>query len=158
MIKKITALLAATLMAAGSSYAATGIKAESMGLSKTSVFNVPTPHVYHYNGAAPGTNTLLPRAYLNAPPQVPHLVADFLPITTDSNMCIACHAQPDQWGKKRAAGTPTPIPPTHYTDLRHARDKVTDHLIGGRYNCNQCHVPQSNAPQLVENTFSKKQR
>ncbi len=159
MLKKhiITALMAASsLITAASAYAATPVQTNSMGLSKTSVFDVPTPVVYHYTDKAPGQSKLLPRAYLGAPPQVPHAVADFLPITQDSNMCIACHAQPDQWGKKPVAGVATAIPPTHYTDLRNAPGKVTDHLINARYNCNQCHVPQTDAPPLVENTFSSK--
>lgn len=156
MIKKqIVAILAGcvvtTVAVAGGS-----IKAENMGLSKTSVFDVPAPHVYHYNVAPPGQSKLLPRAYAGAPPQVPHDIADFLPITAVSNMCVACHAQPDLWGKKLDAGTATPIPPSHYTDRRNAPDTVTDHLINGRYNCNQCHVPQTDAPALVENTFGKK--
>ena len=153
MIKIITVL---ALLGFSSAYAGTPIKADDMGLSKTSVFEVPTPRVYHYSVTPPGQSKLLPRAYLGAPPQVPHDIADYLPITTVSNMCIACHAQPEQWGKKREAGAPVPIPPSHYTDRRNAPDKVTDHLINGRYNCNQCHVPQSDGPPLVENTFGKK--
>lgn len=153
MIKIITVL---ALLISTFSHAAPVIKTESMGLSKTSVFEVPEPKIYHYKGAAPGENKLLPRAYLGAPPQVPHAVIDFLPITRDNNLCVACHAQPDLWGKKIEAGTPVPIPPSHYTDRRNAPDTVTDHLINGRYNCNQCHVPQADAPALVENTFGKK--
>lgn len=157
MIKKVFALLtAAALMATGSSYAATSIKAENMGLSKTSVFEVPTPVVYHYSSAPPGQSKLLPRAFSGAPPQIPHDIRDFLPITRENNLCIACHNLPDQWGTKREAGAATPIPATHYTDRRNAPDKVTDHLINARYNCNQCHVPQADAPALVENTFSSK--
>jgi cytochrome c-type protein NapB len=157
MFKKFSALLAATAwLAASSSYAATTIKTEDMGLSKTSVYDVPTPRIYHYSVSAPGQSKLLPRAYSGAPPQVPHDIADFLPITRENNLCIACHTQPEQWGKKREEGAPTPIPPSHYTDRRNAPDKVTDHLINGRYNCNQCHVPQADGPALVENTFERK--
>jgi len=160
MIKQLIATLflaCAALMAGSSSYAETAIKTEEMGLSKTSVFEVPTPKIYHYGDASPGQSKLLPRAYPGAPPQVPHAIADFLPITKDSNMCVACHSLPEQWGKEREAGVPTPIPATHYTDRRNAPDKVTDHLINARYNCNQCHVPQADAPALVENTFSTKE-
>lgn len=153
----VTALLSASiLLAAGASYAATPVQTNDMGLSKTSVFEVPTPVVYHYSAVPPGQSRLLPRAYLGAPPQVPHDIADFLPITRENNLCIACHNQPDLWGKKPEAGSPTPMPPSHYTDLRNAPGQVTDHLINARYNCNQCHVPQTDAPPLVENTFSAK--
>jgi cytochrome c-type protein NapB len=158
MIKKYLVSALFIALSAGSAYATAPIKTEEMGLSKTSVFDVPTPRVYHYSDAAPGANKLLPRAYLGAPPQVPHAVSDFLPITRENNLCVACHAQPDLWGKKVEAGMPVPIPATHYTDRRNAPDKVTDHLINGRYNCNQCHVPQTDAPALVENTFSNKKK
>ena len=147
-------ILMATVSSAA--FAAQPIAADSMGLSKGSVFDVPAPKVYHYSEAQPGQSKVLPRAYLGAPPQIPHDIGDFLPITAQSNMCIACHAQPEQWGKKRAKGAPTPIPPSHYTDQRNAPGKITDHLIKARFNCNQCHVPQANAPVLVENTFSAK--
>jgi nitrate reductase (cytochrome), electron transfer subunit len=145
------------LMAASyAAFAAQPISADSMGLSKTSVFDVPDPKAYHYNGAQPGENKVLPRGYPGAPPQIPHDVSEFMPITVQSNMCIACHAQPELWGKPREKGTPTPIPQSHYTDLRNAPGKVTDHLINARYNCNQCHVPQADAPALVQNTFGPK--
>jgi cytochrome c-type protein NapB len=151
----VIALIGMSLMLGlmGSTAAAAGIKANDTGLSKTSVFDVPTPIVYYYKADQAGSSKLLPRAYLGAPPQIPHDITDFLPITRESNMCVSCHAQPEQWGKKREAGMPTPIPASHYTDLRNAPGKVTDQLIGARYNCNQCHVPQTDAPALVKNTF-----
>ena len=130
------------------------ITADSMGLSKSSVFEVPTQKVYVNKAEFPGQNKVLPRAYLNAPPQVPHDVSDFLPLSADSNMCISCHDQPDQWGVTRESDEATPIPKSHYTDLRNKPDKVTDQLIGARYNCNQCHVTQVDAAPLVKNTFS----
>jgi nitrate reductase cytochrome c-type subunit len=67
---------------------------------------------------------------------------------------MACHNLPDMWGKKRDKGVATPIPQSHYTDLRKAPGKVGDKVVGARYNCNQCHVPQMNASPLVGNTFS----
>ena len=143
-------------MIAASSFvhAAQPIPADSMGLSKGSVFDVPAQKTYDTKAKPPGQNKLLPRAYQGAPPQIPHQVGDFLPITSQSNMCIACHNAPDQWGKKRESGQPTPIPPSHYTDQRNAPDKVGDHLVSARYTCNQCHVPQLDARPLVGNTFS----
>lgn len=132
------------------------IDPDSTGLSQGSVFDVPKQAIYADQGQLPGGNPLLPRAYPGAPPQIPHAIGDFLPLTIESNMCVACHNRPDAWDTPRASGTPTPIPRSHYTDLRHAPDKVTAHLIGARYNCNQCHVPQMNAAPLVKNTFGAK--
>ncbi|HEY0666009.1 MAG TPA: nitrate reductase cytochrome c-type subunit [Gallionella sp.] len=155
-VSTVARLLAGlALIAAGVAYAAgQPIKADDMGLSKESVFAVPTPVVYHYGAVQPGEGKLLPRAYLGAPPQISHDIGAFLPITSQNNMCIACHDQPGEWGKKPEAGTATPMPPSHYTDLRNAPGKVTDQVINARYNCNQCHVPQTDAPTLVGNTFS----
>lgn len=144
------------LLAAFSAHAAQPIAPDSMGLNKGSVFDTPDPKVYASKAGAPGQNSLLPRAYPGAPPQIPHDIGDFLPITAGSNMCIACHNQPDNWGKPRTQGSPVPIPSSHYTDLRTAPGKVTDHLINARYNCNQCHVPQRDAKPLVENSFAAK--
>ncbi|MBU1215627.1 MAG: nitrate reductase cytochrome c-type subunit [Gammaproteobacteria bacterium] len=145
----IVLLLAGPVVAS----AAPPIKADSMGLSKSSVFSVPEPKAYDYPATQPGASKVLPRAYKDAPPQVPHSIDEFQPITAQMNMCAACHGQPALWGQKLEKGTPTPIPPSHYTDLRNAPGKVTQNLIGARYNCNQCHVPQTNAPALVKNTF-----
>lgn len=155
LIAGIFVVIAASVQAAP---VAKSIPADSVGLSKTSVMDTPEPQVYQYKGEMAGQNKLLPRAYLNAPPQIPHDISDFLPITADNNLCIACHAAPDNWGKPRAAGAATPIPPSHYTDLRRDRNKVTDHLISARFNCNQCHVAQTDAAPLVENTFGKRNR
>lgn len=141
-----------------SSFAGQTLKTNEMGLSKESVFNIPTPPVYHYGNVPPGASKVLPRAFLNAPPQIPHDISDFLPITTQNNMCVACHSQRELWGKKRETGAPTPIPPSHYTDLRKSPAKVGDSLVNARFNCNQCHVPQTDARPLVENTFSSKRK
>lgn len=155
-MKTILIFASIMLMATSSSFAAQPIKADSMGLSKESVFNVPAQKAYGTKTKAPGQNKLLPRAYEGAPPQIPHDIIDLLPITAESNMCIACHNQPDNWGKPRAQGSPTPIPQSHYTDLRNAPGKVMDHLSNVRYNCNQCHIPQMDAKPLVVNTFTTK--
>ncbi len=144
-------LAAATV---GTSFAGQTFKTNEMGLSKSSVFEVPEPKVAHYPATAPGESELLPRAYSGAPPQVPHDVSDFLPITAQTNMCAACHNQPDLRGKRRDKGAVVPIPVSHFTDQRKTPNKVTENLVGARYNCNQCHVPQADAAPLMENTFS----
>ena len=124
-----------------------------MGLSKTSVFDTPEPQTYTYSDKFPGTSTVLPRAYLNAPPQIPHNIESFKPITASNNACIGCHTNPALWGKTVPQGTPTPIPESHYTDLRNKPNVVGDKLVGARYVCTQCHVPQANVKVLVENSF-----
>lgn len=158
-LHRLIASLASSLVisaAASSALAAQPIAPDSMGLSPGSVFEVPAPKVYTTKAGPPGQNRVLPRAYPGAPPQIPHDIGDFLPITSQNNACIACHNQPDNWGKPREPGTPTPIPQSHYTDLRNAPGKVTDRLMGARYTCSLCHVPQHDAAPLVENSFGAK--
>jgi len=132
--------------------AAKPVKDSSLGLSKTSVNDSPEPEKFGYSNNFPGTGNLLPRAYKDAPPQIPHNIEAFLPVTAKSNNCKMCHDNQAMRGKK-VKGQATAIPDSHYTDLRHAPGKVTTELIGARYVCTQCHVPQANVKPLVTNTF-----
>ena len=133
--------------------AAKPVKENSLGLSKTSVNDSPEPEKFGYSNNFPGTGNLLPRAYLSAPPQIPHNIEAFLPVTAKSNNCKMCHDNPAMRGKK-VKGQATAIPESHYTDNRHAPGKVTTELVGARYVCTQCHVPQANVKPLVTNTFN----
>lgn len=127
-----------------------GLTEEQMGLSRTSVNVDPDPAIFEYRQADPSTSGVLPRAFSGAPPQVPHNLDGLIPITRDSNTCVSCHQQPDQVGKKKVKGEPTPLPATHYTDVKN------NALHMGRYNCTQCHTPQANVNPLVGNTFKRK--
>ena len=129
------------------------VKDSEIGLTKTSVFDVPDPVVADEAGQAPGENTRAGGYFTGSPPVIPHAVADMMPVTTDSNMCRACHDAPDRIGEEVADGVAPPIPASHYTDLRRAPDKVTGELIGARFFCDQCHVAQTNAEPLVNNIY-----
>lgn len=119
----------------------------SLGLEKTSVYEVPAPPITQYAMTEPGINKSLGVSYHTAPPQVPHNIDDFVPVTRDNNMCVACHNTPDLIGKKLEKGQPTPAPVSHYIEK-------TKDLYMGRWNCIQCHRPQSDATLLVESVFS----
>jgi cytochrome c-type protein NapB len=136
----------------GIALTAQGIADTDLGLSKTSVFATPSPETFSYGKASPGDSQNLPRAFPGAPPQIPHEIDSFLPLVPDNNMCLDCHDQPEKIGKPQAGG-PTPIPASHYTDLRHAPGRVMKKLSGARFICTQCHVPQANVKPLVENVF-----
>jgi len=120
----------------------------SLGLSKSSVFDVPTPPVVKTNASSPGEQPSLPRPYAIAPPRVPHALDDFLPITQKQNACLECHA-----AKEKKPGEPTPMPPSHYTDYRNAPDRIGGQVVGARYVCVSCHAGQTDAPNLVGNRF-----
>lgn len=152
-MKTAIILAGAVLSAAGTGavIAAEAIDELNMGLSKTSVFDTPTPEPFEYTRTKPKQSELLPRAYADIPPQIPHRVDDYLPITTDDNQCLDCHEQPKLIGK--TVKGKSPMPRDHYVDLRSASETMSDSVVGARFNCTQCHVPQSGAPPLVENTF-----
>ena len=145
------------------------VSEESLGLRKTDIHTEDDTisAKTEYRSAQPGTSTKIKRAFQDAPPMVPHDVSDFLPITRENNACVSCHA-PDI---APAMGA-TPIPPSHFLDMRprHLCDGVkfkksidntkneTDikrltHLNQARYNCSQCHAPQSQGNPSVENLF-----
>jgi cytochrome c-type protein NapB len=138
-------------------FAATGVSAGgaidelNMGLSKTSVFDTPTPAPYSYSDAKPGWNDPLPRAWTGAPPQIPHRVDEFLPIVAEDNQCLDCHDVPRYIDRPknldRSVKSKSPMSRDHYATAE------LDEVAGSRFNCTQCHVAQSNASPLVESTY-----
>jgi cytochrome c-type protein NapB len=123
---------------------------DQMGLSKTSVYDNPSPPVFEYPATKPANASALPRAYFGAPPQVPHSIASYLPITSSKNKCLSCHDDPDMIGKAQAKGEPTPMPESHYHKAANGSLTFSDK----RYVCVQCHAPQADVKELVGNTFT----
>jgi cytochrome c-type protein NapB len=123
----------------------------NMGLSKTSVFDTPTPATHSYSDAKPGKNDWLPRAWDGIPPQIPHATEKYLPVVAADNQCLDCHDVPKYIGKPknmdRTIKNKSPMSPDHYAD------ESLETVAGARFNCTQCHVPLSDAMPLVENTF-----
>ncbi|UCH75200.1 MAG: nitrate reductase cytochrome c-type subunit [Rhodospirillales bacterium] len=84
------------------------------------------------------------RAYRQQPPLIPHKIQSYQ-ITRTVNQCIQCH----DWPFNVDQGAPK-ISETHYFN----RDGVAlDRVSSSRWFCTQCHVPQSNARDLVNNEF-----
>ncbi|MTI01945.1 nitrate reductase cytochrome c-type subunit [Roseibium sp. RKSG952] len=84
------------------------------------------------------------RNYRQQPPLIPHKVEQYQ-IDLRTNQCLSCH----DWTKAGERNAPT-LSMTHYLD----RDGVElDQVAGTRYFCNQCHVPQADAPALIDNVF-----
>ncbi len=78
------------------------------------------------------------------PPLIPHKI-DKDQVTLQTNTCLKCHGAATY--KKEGA------PKASDSHYMMAEGKVTDTLDMRRYSCNQCHVPQVDAPPLVKNTF-----
>ncbi len=151
-----------------------------LGLRKKSLFkeNDVKPADVKFDRPAPGAAPKFERAYVNAPPMIPHSTEGLLPITKNDNKCLGCH-MPDVAKSMDA----TPIPPSHFTNYRPttvlkdgevvkegkkvglnsdigntsdiviAKAKKSDKLYQGRFNCSQCHAPQANVQTVVGNTF-----
>ncbi|WP_448188253.1 nitrate reductase cytochrome c-type subunit [Azospirillum sp. sgz301742] len=84
------------------------------------------------------------RNYPEQPPVIPHSIRDYQ-IDLNFNKCLSCHS------RKYTEQSQAPmVSITHYQD----RDgNMLGALAPRRYNCTACHVPQTNAPPLVENSF-----
>ncbi len=101
--------------------------------------------------AAPATYKLdkpdkpFPRAYKQQPPLITHRSAKYK-INLKENRCLNCHDKAT-FKKEEApmAGK------SHYID---ASGVERDTINMKRYFCTQCHVPQTDARPLVENTFT----
>jgi len=119
-----------------------------IGLSKASVFDTPAPGPVSDEASEPGERSAVTPAYQGSPPVIPHTVSDFIPITLDGNACIDCHMV-----EEKVAGEPTPIPQSHFVDLRNTPDEIRDEVAGARYDCLTCHVARTDAMPLVENRF-----
>jgi cytochrome c-type protein NapB len=125
------------------------VKDRDLGLSRTSVFEVPSPPAFKAEDSTPGEKPLPPRISATIPPVIPHGAADFSAITRDQNVCVDCHLSD---GPKKA-GEATPIPASHFFDLRRDPDKRGSKVAGARLVCTACHVERSDAPPLVGNAF-----
>lgn len=143
-------LLLATLSTFALGSAALGDLAlldDSLGLSPVSVFDVPAPEAFEYLDTDPKVAGVLPRAWEDLPPQIPHRAERYLPINARVNKCLECHDEPDKIGKKES-GKPTPMSEGHYV-----RDGKQLTLANSKYVCTLCHAPQTGAAVLVGNTF-----
>jgi cytochrome c-type protein NapB len=165
----VAVLMVSTTTAKEPAKVAAPITEESLGLRKTDLYseNTTTASKTEYGTAQAMSSKRIKRAFQDAPPMVPHDTTGMLPIKIGSNQCVGCH-MPDM-----AAGVgATPIPVSHFTNFRPTHTvkngvfkksidnyknevsiKKTKKLQGARFNCSQCHAPQSTGALAVENTF-----
>ena len=88
----------------------------------------------------------IPRNFEQQPPLIPHKVAKYK-ISLNSNRCLKCHDKPFYEEEES--------PMTGVSHYMNAEGKEMETINMGRYFCNQCHVPQTKAKPLVDNTFKK---
>jgi cytochrome c-type protein NapB len=133
------ALTLGSLALAGSALAAVPLLSERGDMPVAEEFEqAPQLHQYQKDGLP------IERNYLLQPPLIPHQIEGYT-ITPKFNKCMSCHS----WTKYKEANA-TKISQTHFE----SRDGIVmANVSARRYFCVQCHVPQTNARPLVENTF-----
>ncbi|MEN8175918.1 MAG: nitrate reductase cytochrome c-type subunit [Pseudomonadota bacterium] len=151
---KLSNSLIAMLFAfyAGTCLAAPGVADDEIGLSKTSVYDVPVPEPFTYSENIPGANPKLERSYHTAPPMIPHKVSDLVPVTAKLNKCLGCHHNPALLGIEGLQGVAPPAPKGHYKDPRSGEENMKA-VDGSHYVCTQCHAPQAGVTELVGSDF-----
>ncbi len=96
------------------------------------------PGMNTYPAGPPGETTALERPFKDAPPLVPHSVEGF-DIGRSANDCLECHLGGEDLGGGHVA---TEVPPSHFVN-EYSGGQKAGQVTGMRYNCLQCHVPQS---------------
>jgi cytochrome c-type protein NapB len=86
------------------------------------------------------------RDFVQQPPLIPHTTQGYQ-ITKNFNKCMDCHA----WQKTKESKA-TKVSVTHF---RNREGQELDNISPRRYFCTQCHVPQTDAKPLVNNTFQR---
>lgn len=155
------------------------ISEESLGLRKTDLYSErkdTSGDMTSYSKHYAGSGHKITRAFQDAPPMIPHDTEGMLPITIKNNQCTSCH-MPDVAPSMGA----TALPVSHFTNFRAATAIAKDgritkngtavdntssanmsnlsikstgsKLAGARFNCSQCHAPQSDATDAPANTF-----
>ena len=84
------------------------------------------------------------RNYPEQPPVIPHAIEGYQ-LSLATNRCLTCHRR--QYTE--ASGAPM-ISVTHYMDRE---GQMLADVSPRRYFCTQCHVEQTDAQPLVDNTF-----
>lgn len=96
-------------------------------------------------GKKPGSQAKIARTFEGQPPLIPHATENFDEVTLDANQCLECHG-----AEYHVAKNAPKISDTHFIDAQGKQLADTDHR---RHACQLCHVPQFDAPPLVDNGF-----
>lgn len=136
-MKKIVQWIAAfTLLASGALWATNGVDLTQ----SPEVSGTPEGAIH-----MPKQQGRMALNYVNQPPMIPHSV-DGYQVSKNTNRCLQCHGVEHY----RTTGAPR-VSPTHFMD---SDGNVLSNVAPRRYFCLQCHVPQTDAAPIVENTFT----
>lgn len=103
------------------------------------------PAVRAQLGRKPGAQEKIARTFDGQPPLIPHATENFDEVTLEDNQCLECHGA-EYYEKKNAPK----ISDTHFIGATGEKLAATDNR---RHACQVCHVPQFDAPPLIDNAF-----
>lgn len=97
-------------------------------------------------GKRPGQHALIARTFEQQPPLIPHTIDGYEEINAKENACLDCHISDNFKGKKMPM-----VSKSHL--LKSVSSNAAPQLDMQHWQCNSCHVPQTDAKPLVENYF-----
>lgn len=147
-MKKTVSLTLASLVATALIGCAATLGPTSMRGTDVAVAD-KAPPIKEYNNKTPGVGEpkLIARTYLQQPPMVPHSIEKYVPLNAEENACMDCHVTEEIRGQK--------IPQmsvSHFSKTIKGKDGKNV-VEMSRFQCDSCHVPQVDAPPLVESRF-----
>lgn len=138
----ILASLLAALTAAAATAIAAGITENDLAtLRKAAVIENPEPPVMRPQG---NSDLRQVRNYPEQPPVIPHKIEGYQ-VDANFNKCLTCHS--------RTAIEESQAPMVSITHFMDRDGQFLASVSPRRYFCNQCHVPQHEVKDPVENTF-----
>ena len=139
----VTTLAVATTLLFGCAQQFAGLK--SMRGTDVAAADMAAP-VRDYAGEKPGLQKPIARTFDGQPPVIPHTLTNFDEITLEENQCMTCHSRE----KHKEKNAPV-VGDSHFSDPATGRQLAQVSMA--RHNCMLCHVPQVDAPPLVESKF-----
>jgi cytochrome c-type protein NapB len=149
MKKLVTIPLAVLLAAISTALYSPPAVAESTGVQSLRTESVAAPDQAPEEkvqlGEKPGAQKPIARTFTEQPPLISHATTHFDEISLEENQCLSCH----DLATYKKKNSPK-VSKSHLTD---SKRKVQNTVSKSYYVCSQCHVPQTDAPPLIENTF-----
>jgi cytochrome c-type protein NapB len=147
IMKKTAAILVATVLSTIVGCASTSKPVSMRGADVMAADHAPAAKTYADKIPGVGDPKLITRTFIGQPPLVPHTVEKYEPLTAEENACLDCHLTDELRGKKVPR-----VGESHFSKTAKTRDgKPAVEMT--RFQCNNCHVPQVDAKELVDNKF-----
>jgi cytochrome c-type protein NapB len=146
-MKTTVTVLLATLLTTIVGCASYGTVASIRGQDVSAADRAPEPKQYSEKVPGVGAQALIKRTFSGQPPLIPHATEKYEPITIEENACLDCHISDEFRGAKMPK-----IGESHFSKTVKEKDG-SPAVNMARWQCDSCHVPQVDAPPLVENRF-----